>query len=178
MKTFFLLMFQLSNILSLIPITKIIIGGDLKSLNRYNLRYDASGIFLKFDFDSEISFLPYEIYKIIISDYVLSDYVPCDEKKIEVNGIEYETFRCDSEGIHLFTNFYLITEKYAIKINSENLFNFMNNDYYFRFLSLRNVENIIIDKNLSDLMKVELNNNDFIIRNESFIYQFEDDDEN
>ena len=176
MKTFFLLMFQLSNILSLIPITKIIIGGDLKSLNRYNLRYDASGIFLKFDFDSEISFLPYEIYKIIITDYVLSDYIPCDEKKIVVNGNEYETFRCDPSGLNLFTNFYLITEKYAIKINYENLFTLIDNEYYFRFVSLRNVENIVIDKNLCDLMKVKLDNDDFIIYNETFVYQFEDDD--
>ena len=176
MKTSFLLLLQFTGILSLIPVIKIVSSNNLMNLNSYNLRYDMTGIYLKFDFDSEMSFLPYEVYQIIVSEYS-SEYVPCEQKNINFDGKEFEAFWCDREGIAFFSNLNLITEKYVIKINAADLFTVIDNEYYFRFISSRNIENIVIDKNLSDLMKVELlDNDDFTIHNETFIYQFGDDD--
>ena len=174
MKILFLISLQLCYILSLIPVLKIIITDNLNKLNFFHLMYDTSGIFLDFYNDSEFSFIPYEIYKIIFSKYV-TDVYPCEGKKIVINENEYESFWCYPGGMGFFRNWYLITEKYAIKIDSSKLFILKNDNYYFRFVSSRNVENIVIDKKLSDLMEVEiLDNDDFIINNVDYIHQFDD----
>ena len=175
MKILFLLSLQLCYILSLIPVIKIIITDNLNEFYSFDLRYDTSGIFLDFDNDSELSFIPYEIYKIIENKYI-NDVYACEGRKIVINNNEYEGFICYSGALSFFKNWYLITEKYVIKIKSSKLFVLKDEYYFFRFVSSRNVENIIIDKQLSDSMKVELlGNDDFIIHNEEYIYQFEDD---
>ena len=173
MNKLLLLSLQICYISTLIPTLKFIISENLNDLSSIDLRYDTSGMFLDFDNNSEVSFIPYEIYKIITDKYTNKEL--CEKKEIVVNDNQYETFWCYPGALGFFRNINLITEKYAIKISSSSLFIYKDDNYYFRFVSSRNVENFIFGKKLINLMKIEfLDNDDFIINNKECIHQFED----
>ena len=173
-RTIILLLTNFSIVLSLTKVSRVIISNNINKLYFYNTKREIFGTYLTFDKNAEFSFLPYEIFSILSNYIIQSDDILCDKSKININNTEYEAFICDKEvsGIlkedilYLLENINFITNKYAIKIPHEMLFILKDGSNYLRFVSSRNVEHIVLDKELIDLMNVEfLNNDNFIIHN-------------
>ena len=174
-KILFLILVQVSISLPLIPVSKFILSDNFNDMKFYDLRYDITGTYLTFDQEAEFSFLPYEIYYIIENYATGSEEVDCTDKKIEINGIQYNAFWCEESSFQMFDDINLITEKYSIKIPSSEFFVVYNEKYYFRFISSKNVEHIVLDKELINFMDIEfLDNDDYIIHNEKCINEFSD----
>ena len=169
-KILFLISIQVSISLPLIPVSKLILCNFVNSIKYYDLRYDITGTYLTFDKEAEFSFFPYEIYNVIKSYAPGIDEVYCSDKKIDVNETEYTALWCENNPSKLFSDINILTEKYSMKIPSSEMFVIYNGQYYLRFLSSKNVEHIVLDKELISFMNVEfLDNNDYIIHNEKCI---------
>ena len=163
------------------PIYKLIITSNLNHVNVTNLRdyinysLNTKGVGIKFDYNSEINIIPYHLFnqlrKIIV---VYTDgYLFVKDK-----GNNYQELLLIGY-IDNIISIHFITENIGITIPNNVLFPFNISDIgksTFTFLTKENQENIIIGRNLMDLMKIEFNDiNDFIIKNDEFISKVNDE---
>ena len=167
-----------SQISSIIPLYKIIAAEDInkiKTNQKYGYLYNTKGIGIIFNSNYNISIIPkqlfYNIYRYYHDVYFYPD-------KIEniVGGYEqyilFETIK-PHETIHF------ILKDYGIIIPLKDLFFTKEDDedliYYFRFLTKEDQENIIIGKDLINLMDVTFENNNIIINNKDYISKIVDE---
>ena len=163
------------------PIYKLIITSNLNHVNVTNLRdyinysLNTKGVGIKFDYNSEINIIPYHLFnqlrKIIV---VYTDgYLFVKDKENNYQELLLIGYIDNIISIHF------ITENIGITIPNNVLFPFNISDIgksTFTFLTKENQENIIIGRNLMDLMKIEFNDiNDFIIKNDEFISKVNDE---
>ena len=163
------------------PIYKLIITSNINHVNVTNLRdyinysLNTKGVGIKFDYNSEINIIPYHLFnqlrKIIV---VYTDgYLFVKDK-----GNNYQELLLIGY-IDNIISIHFITENIGITIPNNVLFPFNISDIgksTFTFLTKENQENIIIGRNLMDLMKIEFNDtNDFIIKNDEFISKVNDE---
>ena len=163
------------------PIYKLIITSNLNHVNVTNLRnyinysLNTKGIGIKFDYNSEINIIPYHLFnqlRKIILIYTDGNLFVKDK------GNNYQELLLIGY-IDNIISFHFITENIGITIPNNVLFPFNISDIgksTFTFLTKENQENIIIGKNLMDLMKIEFNDkNAFIIKNDEFISKVNDE---
>ena len=162
------------------PIYKIIFSPNLNELdsNTYNfILNDIKGIGLIFDPNSTINLMPMHLMRHINKYYehfeeVMVDFIPRDNGYSEII-LNY--YYGGAESLHL------IMENSGISIPFAELFVFIyeENIHKFKFLTKENQENIIIGKDLIELMGVDLKDvNKFVINNEKYISKLEDEDKN
>ena len=170
-----------SNVSSNFPLYKLIITKDINKFKLENkfkhFYFETKGVGIIFDNNSDISFIPkqifYEIYKFYEKAH--EEFI----QKIELlsNGnsqyILIESLK-PCETIHL------ILKDYGITIPSKELFFSKENEedfvYYFRFYTNEEQENIVIGKDLIELMNITFkDNNNFIINNKDYKSQIEDE---
>ena len=159
---------------SIIPIYKLLIAGDLnnfRSSELYNFCYETKGVGLIFNNNSDISVMPKQIFNFINRYYDLTYNSLIGHIKIMPNGY-YQYILIESnrppETIHFILKDIGITfplkELFFSKEDEEDLV------YYFRFLSKDDQENIIIGKDLIELMDIKfIDNDNFIINNKDYI---------
>ena len=133
----------------------------------------TKGVGIIFDYNSEINLIPNHLFRQIkrIMNMSIIDIYSIIAKKYEI----YEELLIFGE-INNIISYHFITEKIGITIPIDYLFNRTNfEEFAFIFLTQENQENIVIGKNLIDLMKIEFNDNgDFIINNKEFISDVKD----
>ena len=175
-KRMVLLLINFSIVLSLTKVSRFIISNDINNLKSFDIIREIFGTYLTFDKNAEFSFLPYEIFDIIYYYVFQSDeYLTCKESKININNTEFKAITCGKNILTYFENFNFITAKYAIKFSNEMLFVLKDNLYYLRFVSSRNVEHIVLDKEIINLMNIEfLDNDNFIINNKECYSELKD----
>ena len=159
---------------SIIPIYKLLIAGDLnnfRSSELYNFCYETKGVGLIFNNNSDISVMPKHIFTFINRYYELTYNSLIGQIEIMPNGY-YQYILIESnrppETIHFILKDIGITfplkELFFSKEDEEDLV------YYFRFLSKDDQENIIIGKDLIELMDIKfIDNDNFIINNKDYI---------
>ena len=170
-----------SQISSNCPLYKLIITKDINKFkldSKYkHFYFEARGVGIIFDNSSDISLIPMQIFYEIYKFYEVAH----DEflQKIELlsNGnsqyIIIESLK-PPETIHF------ILKDIGIKIPYNELF-FSNKEeedfvYYFRFFSNEEQENIIIGKDLIELMNITfVDNNNFVINNKDYIAKIEEE---
>ena len=163
------------------PIYKLIITSNLNYVNVTNLAYyinyslNTKGVGIKFDYNSEINIIPYHLFNQIrkIIEIFIDGYLFIKDKDNNYKELLLIGYMDD------IISFHFITENIGITIPNNVLFPLNISEIgrsTFTFLTKENQENIIIGKNLMDLMKIEFNNeNDFIIRNDEFISKVNDE---
>ena len=133
----------------------------------------TKGVGIIFDYNSEINLIPSHLFRQIkrIMDLSIMDIYSIITKKNEI----YEELIIFGE-INDIISYHYITERIGITIPIDYLFNRTGFEKFsFIFLTQENQENIVIGKNLIDLMKIEFNENgDFIINNKEFITDIKD----
>ena len=164
---------SLSQITQIIPLYKLLIAGDInkfKEKEKYNICLKPKGIGIIFNQTSEISIIPEQLFYEITKYYqVVYDLI--DKVEQTRNGYSlYLIIEClrPDETIHF------ILKDMGRTIPLKILFYDNEKDegmvYYFRFLTKKDQENIIIGKDLIDLMDITfIDNNNFIINNKSFV---------
>ena len=162
-----------SQITQIIPLYKLLIVGDinkLKEKEKYNIFIKPKGVGIIFNKTSEISIMPEQLFYEITKYYkVVYDLI--DKVETTKNGYSlYLIIEClrPDETIHF------ILKDMGITIPLKTLFYDNDEDegmvYYFRFLTKKDQENIIIGKDLIDLMDITfIDNTNFIINNKSFV---------
>ena len=159
---------------SIIPIYKLLIAGDLnnfRSSELYNFCYETKGVGLIFNNNSDISVMPKQIFTFINRYYDLAYNSLIGQIEIMPNGY-YQYILIESnrppETIHF------ILKDMGITFPLKELFFSLEDEedfvYYFRFLSKDDQENIIIGKDLIELMDIKfIDNDNFIINNKDYI---------
>ena len=171
-----------SQITQIIPLYKLLIVGDinkLKEKEKYNIFIKPKGVGIIFNKTSEISIMPEQLFYEITKYYkVVYDLI--DKVETTKNGYSlYLIIEClrPDETIHF------ILKDMGITIPLKTLFYDNDEDegmvYYFRFLTKKDQENIIIGKDLIDLMDITfIDNSNFIINNKSFITNVKEENDN
>ena len=171
-----------SQITQIIPLYKLLIAGDinkLKEKEKYNICIKPKGVGIIFNKTSEISIMPEQLFYEITKYYkVVYDLI--DKVEQTKNGYSlYLIIEClrPDETIHF------ILKDMGITIPLKTLFYDNDEDegmvYYFRFLTKKDQENIIIGKDLIDLMDITfIDNTNFIINNKSFITNAKEENDN
>ena len=171
-----------SQITQIIPLYKLLIVGDinkLKEKEKYNIFIKPKGVGIIFNKTSEISIMPEQLFYEITKYYkVVYDLI--DKVETTKNGYSlYLIIEClrPDETIHF------ILKDMGITIPLKALFYDNDEDegmvYYFRFLTKKDQENIIIGKDLIDLMDITfIDNTNFIINNKSFITNVKEENDN
>ena len=171
-----------SKITQIIPLYKLLIAGDinkLKEKEKYNICIKPKGVGIIFNKTSEISIMPEQLFYEITKYYkVVYDLI--DKVETTKNGYSlYLIIEClrPDETIHF------ILKDMGITIPLKILFYDNEEDegmvYYFRFLTKKDQENIIIGKDLIDLMDITfIDNTNFIINNKNFITNVKEENDN
>ena len=169
-----ILLIIILKIYSNFPVYKIIISNNTNEINEYDDRIITKGTALIFDPNSEYNLFPYDYFN-LLKEYYSSMYLGCFPFffKLE-NGLT--TLKCEFyEDLRLDT-LNIITEDFGIKIPTKYLF---YDKKYFVFSTSEEQENIIIGKNLMNLMEANIieenNKNKIIINNNDFIIKIDDD---
>ena len=171
-----------SQITQIIPLYKLLIAGDInkfKEKEKYNIFIKPKGVGIIFNQTSEISIIPEQLFYEITKYYQVA-YDLIDKLEQTRNGYSlYLIIEClrPDETIHF------ILKDMGITIPLKILFYDNEEDegmvYYFRFLTKKDQENIIIGKDLIDLMDITfIGNNNFIINNKSFITNVKEENDN
>ena len=173
--------FCFSQISSIIPIYKIILTEDISHLeinNNYNFRLKIKGNGIIFDNNSDINVMPMHIFNEMYNFYH-EHYIDDTISKIEKLSDGYNEFEIVS-SFSRYETIHFILKDIGITIPLNELFipkNIANNLYSFRFLGKEDQENIIIGKDLIKLMDVDFkeNENNFVIKNKTFISNVKDE---
>ena len=178
---FDIMSFSFSQISSVLPVYKILIADDLdnfRSKINYNIYFNIKGVGIVFNNNSDVSLIPMHIFNITIRYYQLTFYSIID--KIEKLPKGYSQYLL-IESIIPYETIHFILEDMGITFPIKELFYSKKEDedlvYYFRFLSREDQENIVIGRDLIELMNITfLDNNKFIINNKDYISKVEDKD--
>ena len=175
----FILFFRISfSQNSIIPIYKLLITRDInnfKTSDLSNYYYNTKGVGLVFNNNSDISIMPMHIFSTIYNYYQMT-YEPIDKIETLSNGYKQylliESLRPD-ETIHFILKDIGITLPIKeLFIDKEEEEDFV---YFFRFLTKDDQENIIIGKDLIELIDIQfLDNDNFIINNKDYISNIKD----
>ena len=167
--TITILIHKISNLYSE-GIQEIIISNDINNIQNYRYHFKTKGIQLIFDLNSSINVIPAKI-KTEIYENGLNISNPYDEPFIVPIDDGYSKLRsmvCDN---NMFPSLNLIFKNYGITFPTNYLFPKIGNKLYeFIFLIHNDIENIIIGRDLIELMDinfekgVEIRNKDFVIK--------------
>ena len=172
-----------NQISSIIPVKKILITDDVKTLSisrisKYNL--NSVGFGIKFDNTSNVSYVPYNLFRDIAYTFkFIEDSNPTIKKMngtqeltIKTNyfyGFEIIHFILENIGITIPLKYYYI-KKETRKDNDDE-----EQEYGMVFLTKEDQEYIIFGKNLIEPMKMEFKGeNNFIIHNDEFISKLDE----
>ena len=172
-----------NQISSIIPVKKILITDDVKTLSisrisKYNL--NSVGFGIKFDNTSNVSYVPYNLFRDIAYTFkFIEDSNPTIKKMngiqeltVKTNyfyGFEIIHFILENIGITIPLKYYLI-KKETRKDNDDE-----EQEYGMVFLTKEDQEYIIFGKNLIEPMKMEFKGeNNFIIHNDEFISKLDE----
>ena len=172
-----------NQISSIIPVKKILITDDVKTLSisrisKYNL--NSVGFGIKFDNTSNVSYVPYNLFRDIAYTFkFIEDSNPTIKKMngtqeltIKTNyfyGFEIIHFVLENIGITIPLKYYLI-KKETRKDNDDE-----EQEYGMVFLTKEDQEYIIFGKNLIEPMNMEFKDeNNFIIHNDEFISKLDE----
>ena len=172
-----------NQISSIIPVKKILITDDVKTLSisrisKYNL--NSVGFGIKFDNTSNVSYVPYNLFRDIAYTFkFIEDSNPTIKKMngiqeltVKTNyfyGFEIIHFILENIGITIPLKYYLI-KKETRKDNDDE-----EQEYGMVFLTKEDQEYIIFGKNLIEPMKMEFKDeNNFIIHNDEFISKLDE----
>ena len=174
------LSFQIS---SIIPVKKILLTDDIKiiSFNKYLYwNINSKGYGIKFDNNSNISLIPFNLFKNIFNSYrELEDVNPIIRKyengiqEIIINtndfyGFQIIHFILENTSISIPLKYFLVKKNNELEEDKEQ-------EYSICFLTKESQEYIIFGEDLIKLMNIEfLEDNDFIIHNDEFIYKFDE----
>ena len=158
------------------PIYKIALSPNLSQLykNRnYNLiENNIKGIGLIFDKDSDINLIPQQLMKIIEQYYLHFEETIIDytQNKNGYTELLLYYYYGGSESLHF------IFEKNGISIPFKQLLIYEEEEMHrFKFMTKENQENIVIGKQLIELLDIDLSDiNNFSI-NEKYISKIEDE---
>ena len=170
-----------SQVSTIFPLKKLIITQNIKDFKlddraKNNYLEETKGVGIIFNNDSEISIMPKQIFHYIYKFY---EIVHDEIFKIESLSNGYKQLLLiesnrPNEKVHLILEDIGITfpMKYLF-IDKEEEEDFV---YFFRFLTNEEQENIIIGKDLIELMNITfIDNNKLIIDNREFISEVEED---
>ena len=158
------------------PIYKIALSPNLSQITKnsnYNLIVnDLKGIGLIFDSDSDINLIPQQLMKYIELYYnhfeeTITNYIPKEDGYLELI-IQY--YYGGTESLHF------IFEKKGISIPINELLTYEEDIHKFKFRTKENQENIIIGKELIDLLGIDLKDLNDINVNEKYISKIEEED--
>ena len=172
-----------NQISSIIPVKKILITDDVKTLSisrisKYNL--NSVGFGIKFDNTSNVSYVPYNLFRDIAYTFkFIEDSNPTIKKMngtqeltIKTNyfyGFEIIHFVLENIGITIPLKYYLI-KKETKKDNDDE-----EQEYGMVFLTKEDQEYIIFGNNLIEPMNMEFRDeNNFIIHNDEFISKLDE----
>ena len=167
--------FSLIKSINIYALHNLIITSDINSKNMTSINYlyfsiNTKGVGIIFDYNSEINLIPYHLIKQIkkyVEIYLLDGYSFLKEKENEYQELVFYGY------MFRIISFNFITDNIGITFPNNVLFPKDPNSigqFSFAFLSKEDQDNIIIGRNLIDLMKIEFNDkNEFIINNSSFI---------
>ena len=172
-----------NQISSIIPVKKILITDDVKTLSisrisKYNL--NSVGFGIKFDNTSNVSYVPYNLFRDIAYTFkFIEDSNPTIKKMngtqeltIKTNyfyGFEIIHFVLENIGITIPLKYYYI-KKETRKDNDDE-----EQEYGMIFLTKEDQEYIIFGKNLIEPMNMEFKDeNNFIIHNDEFISKLDE----
>ena len=172
-----------NQISSIIPVKKILITDDVKTLSisrisKYNL--NSVGFGIKFDNTSNVSYVPYNLFRDIAYTFkFIEDSNPTIKKMngtqeltIKTNyfyGFEIIHFVLENIGITIPLKYYYI-KKETRKDNDDE-----EQEYGMVFLTKEDQEYIIFGKNLIEPMNMEFKDeNNFIIHNDEFISKLDE----
>ena len=179
--SFFILINIISNIFcqtsTIYPLYKLIIAEDVERIGQpytYSSVLDLKGIGIIFNNSYNISVMPYRLLSFIHQFYKagyddIGDYF----EKLP-NG--YYLFSIIS-SLYKYETIHFILENLGIAMPLNVVFMKVEreNEYNFRFFGDENIENIIIGKDLIELMDINFKpDNDFTINNDSFILKVKD----
>ena len=167
--------------LSIFPLYKIILIDNINkfksetNLNRFYL--ESKGIGILFNNNSEVSSIPMNLFQEIVTFYRIADDYLIDKIEDIKNG--YKQYLI-IESTRPKETLHFILKDYGITFPLKHLFYSLEDEedfvYYFRFVSKEDQENIIIGKDLIQLMNVTFTGNDnFIINNSEFISKLDND---
>ena len=169
----FIFAFFLAVTNSFIQIKKIIIAKDINDINQLSYRTDLKGVNLIFDKNSKISLLPFYLFQQMKNHYNMI-YNQCSPYDVELESGIF-LLRCNSYENLKLDPIHLIFEEIGIKILKKYFFITHNE---FIFYSKKEQENIIIGKDLMNLMKVNITiekDKELIsIGNKDFIFELDD----
>ena len=169
---FFLIIIHSITNLPFYEVYNIIMNDNITRMDRTSYKFVPKGVLLTFDPNSNISSIPPQIeFEIKNCFYTVIEGSDPYEKDLK-NG--YQALISHVYIDYCFPAVNFILEKKAITIPSKYLFK--NKGYYeFVFLIKENQDNIIIGKDLIDLMKIEfINDKDFYIKNKEFVIIIKD----
>ena len=167
--------FSVSIASKVFPIYKIALSPNLSQLYKnksYNsIIHNIKGIGIIFDNDSEISLMPEMLGKFIEKYYnhfeeTITDFIPKENGIIEI--ILYYYYG-GSECLHF------IFENYGISIPISNLLTFKDNIHTFKFRMKENQENIVIGRELIELLGIDLSDMNNIVVNDKYMSKIEDE---
>ena len=155
-----------------LEVFNIVMNDNITRMDRTSYKFSPKGVLLTFDPYSNISSIPPQIEMEIKNGfYTVIEGSDPYEKDLE-NGYQALISHVYIDYCFPAVNFILADQ--AITIPSKYLF---KNKGYFEFIFLikKNQDKIIIGKDLMDLMKIELiNDNEFYIHNREFIIKLKD----
>ena len=172
-----------NQISSIIPVKKILITDNVKILSiskisKYNL--NSVGFGIKFDNTSNVSYVPYNLFRDIAYTFkFIEDSNPTIKKMngtqeltIKTNyfyGFEIIHFILENIGITIPLKYYYI-KKETRKDNDDE-----EQEYGMVFLTKEDQEYIIFGNNLIEPMNIEFRDeNNFIIHNDEFISKLDE----
>ena len=177
------LAFSSNQISPIIPVKRTLLTDDIKSLNFSKYLYleiDSKGYGIIFNNTSNISLIPYNLFNYIFYSYRQLEDVNPTIKKYENNiqeiiintndfyGFQIIHFILENISISIPLKYFLVKKNIKIEEDKEP-------EYGICFLSRENQEYIIFGKDLLEIMNIEFKeNNNIIIHNDEFIYNFEE----
>ena len=163
------------------PLYKIIAIDNInkfKSETNLNHFYiESKGIGINFNNNSDVSSIPMNLFQEIVTFYRIADDYLIDKIEDIKNGYK-QYLIIESTRPKETINF--ILKDYGITFPLKQLFYSLEDEedfvYYFRFVSREDQENIIIGKDLIQLMNVTfIDKDNFIINNSEFISKLDND---
>ena len=169
----------LNQISSIFPIKKILLSQELSKLDLLtNIKRDFSskGYGLIFNYNSNISLIPYYLFAQLIDHYkdfeeVVVEPINFQDEYMElvidayIKDYEYLHFILENMDISIPLKYYLLEKKEG------------SQKYGMRFFSRIDQEYIVFGKDLIDIMDIELKGqNNFTIHNSEFISTFDDNE--